>query len=193
MPLSANLVGSTTSMANTINSSQPQPTQYSSEAQYNETTPQCPAVSMAYSVEISEEGASLNSQSSLTSESATLKYASESVNAAQLPSKPQQAGISSRDTGLSPAYSVEISEAGRQLSAGKSVTVSDTKSVASESTDDNDGNSASSTKSLSQYSDSQLQQMLTDGEISQSEYNTEMAKRKTTEEAETTDISRITQ
>jgi hypothetical protein len=37
--------------------------------------------------------------------------------------------------------------------------------------------STSSSSSLSSYSESQLQQMLSDGKITQSEYNTELAKR----------------
>jgi hypothetical protein len=58
-----------------------------------------------------------------------------------------------------------------------SATAVSTSGSTSSSSDSSSG-STSSSNSLSSYSDSQLQQMLSNGKITQSDYNTELAKRK---------------
>lgn len=50
--------------------------------------------------------------------------------------------------------------------------------IVSSSSSSSSSGSTTSSSSLSSYSDSQLQQMLNEGKITQSEYNTELAKRK---------------
>ncbi|MDU2064577.1 MAG: hypothetical protein E6713_07000 [Sporomusaceae bacterium] len=112
---------------------------------------------------------------------------------------------------ISPAYSVEISQEGAQLSADSSNVVqttairqsnSDTKVASSNATEakaappakpptqmaksSDDSSSTTATSSdLSQYSEAQLEQLLSQGKISASDYNTEIAKRQQ-EQASTT-------
>lgn len=125
-----------------------------------------------------------------------------------------QAALSA-ETNISPAYSIDISEEGSQLNAlnaskagnespiakpsassphnatssvndasqtsGSSASGASTNSIESATDDD----SASDTTNLSQYTDYQLNNMLNKGKITQSEYNTEIAKREAKKQAET--------
>ena len=105
---------------------------------------------------------------------------------------------------LSPAYSVEISPEGLRLSTmkadasagqatgrdGAAPPPSGEKPPAgtAKSTSAAEDSSASSSDNLSQYSDAQLKELVSNGKISQSEYNAEMSKREAnnqeTEQAE---------
>lgn len=184
------LSSTTANNINILSSSQTKATQNASQPQQDETKSQNTDVSAAYSVEISHEGASLHSQSSLASTVASdiEQNSSSSVKTSQVSSQPQQAETSSQQTDSSTAYSVEISQAGADAlkssalpdkGSSKPSTSAPTSTPTTVSSDSSD---SSSTGSLSQYSDSQLQQMISDGKISQSEYNTEIASRKAKEE-----------
>lgn len=122
--------------------------------------------------------------------------------------------VLSAGTNISPAYSVEISKEGSQMNAlnasgsgnesptgkpsasssgsatspvnsaltsGSSASGEATSSVESAADDD----SASAITNLSQYTDYQLENMLNKGQITQSEYNTEIAKREAKTQTET--------
>jgi hypothetical protein len=130
------------------------------------------------------------------------------VNVSSTPEVSVATKTSDAENNISPAYSVEISEEGAQLSAAASTnaetgaptdkpvppagkpanppagspkTTSTTKSDSSDS----------STTDLSQYSESQLKEMLTKGKITQDQYAAEMASRKQEQQAgvSTTEVS----
>ncbi|MEN6412495.1 MAG: hypothetical protein ABFC84_07000 [Veillonellales bacterium] len=166
---------------NLLSSSETKATQPSSQTQQDTATSKSTDVSAAYSVEISAKGTTLSSQSSLSSTADTLQ-----ATVAADSSQPQQADANTQtqQPSISKAYSVEISLTGAQLS---SLNSSSTSIATKASSDNSDSSDSSSTESLSQYSDSQLQQMVSNGKISQSDYNTEIAKRKA--EKETTAAS----
>ena len=137
--------------------------------------------------------------------------ASATVNIASTPQiSTTQAQEQSAEPQLSPAYTVEISSAGAQLSASEQASaatktaatsqaatapagtlvptsppsaaasaVQSADTTSSEMSETSDAASAD----LSQYSDAQLKTMLSNGEISQSAYNAELAKRKQEEQA----------
>jgi hypothetical protein len=129
----------------------------STETAVNQTVvPAGISVSPAYSVEISEEGSQLSSLSASTT-------GNESPTGKPSASSPDNA----------------TSDASSQTS--DSSASSATSSVESATDDD----SASSTTNLSQYSDSQLKNMLNKGALTQNEYNTEIAKRAAKKQSET--------
>jgi hypothetical protein len=106
------------------------------------------------------------------------------------------------ENGLAPAYTVEISQEGAALSAaatastaGGSAAAESTKATdqttpaaATSRTANTATTSETNTSDLSTYTDSQLQQLLNDGKISRTEYDSELAKR----EAKQTDSSAAT-
>ena len=190
------LPGNTANNIDLLNSSQTtKVAQTPAQASQDETKLQNTNVSAAYAVEISAKGASLYSQSSSATASADLtQTTSTRVAASQNSTQAQTTETSANETDSFAAYSVEISQAG--LNALESSATSDTDSTKPSSkpaskpasapstsntaTDTTD--SSSSTADLSQYSDSQLQEMVSNGKISASDYNTEVAKRKSSEE-----------
>ncbi|TWH47389.1 hypothetical protein [Sporomusa sp. KB1] len=119
--------------------------QASLESQQNVATAQQTGISAAYSVEISQEGALLNSLHSST--------ASSNTDAAIVTS-------SLGEVAETPSTAAPSGDA-------NSVTAS------SDSSDDD----STSSDDLSQYSTSQLKEMLSNGEITQSEYSAEITKR----------------
>lgn len=86
-------------------------------------------------------------------------------------------------TDYSPAYTVEISAEGSQLSSQAAAAAGAAPSGAAAGTAATT-ESESDTANLSVYSDYQLQQMLSDGEITPSEYNAEIARRAAKQQAE---------
>jgi hypothetical protein len=84
--------------------------------------------------------------------------------------------VSQPGTDYSPAYKVEISEEGSQLNAAASQTGQ--AGETGESDEDSD------TTNLATYSDTQLAQMLANGQITQSQYALEMARRQAEKQAE---------
>lgn len=193
------LPGNTTNNINLLSSSQAtKVAQTPVQTSQDETKLQNTDVSAAYAVEISAKGASLYSQSSSAAASDLTQTTSTSVAATQNSTKSQGAETTSNEADSSAAYSVEISQAGAKLNALESSATSDTDptkpsakppskpasppSTSSSATDTTD--SSSSTADLSQYSDSQLQEMVSNGKLSASDYNTEVAKRKSSEEKE---------
>ena len=107
-------------------------------------------ISAAYSVEISQEGALLNSLNSST--------ASSNTDAATITSSLGEAA----KTSITAVPSNDASSA--------------TASTVTASSDSSDDDSTAS-DDLSQYSTSQLKEMLSNGEITQSEYSAEITKR----------------
>lgn len=106
-------------------------------------------------------------------------------------------------TDYSPAYAVEISKEGSQLNANAQGTgqtdsqqpkgappaggqkPAGTTAGTTGSTQSDTEDSESDTSNLSQYSDYQLQQMVNDGKISQSQYLAEVARREAKQQTET--------
>lgn len=117
------------------------------------------SVSPAYSVEISDEGSQLNSLSASTT-------GNEAPTGKPSASSPDNASSSVNDAS--------------QISGSSASSVS--TSSAESATDDD---SAASTTNLSQYTDYQLKNMLNEGTLTQSEYNTEIAKRGVKKQPET--------
>ena len=117
------------------------------------------SISPAYSVEISEEGTQLNSLNSS-------KTDKEPPTGKPSASSPDKATSSVNDA---------------SQTSGSAASSAPTSSVESAIEDD----SASTTTNLSQYSDSQLESMLNKGKITQSDYNTEIAKREAKKQPET--------
>ena len=116
-----------------------------------------PTVSPAYSVEISEEGAQMNSLS---------------ASAANEPPAGKPSG-----------NSAEVSSSATSKTNSVTQTSNSSTSAVTENSDSSEDDS--DTSNLTQYSDYQLQQMLNDGKITQSEYNAEIVKREA-KPAETT-------
>lgn len=91
-------------------------------------------------------------------------------------------------TDFSPAYTVEISEEGSQLNSqaasAASAAPTGTPAAGTTTTSETTSDDGSDTATLAIYSDSQLQQMLSSGEITQSEYNAEIARREATKQAD---------
>ncbi|BBB90738.1 MAG TPA: hypothetical protein PKA28_09430 [Methylomusa anaerophila] len=151
-----------------------------------------------------EDDAQLQQTNSATGSINTITSAEGTVAAQSVPS----AG-----TTISPAYSVDISEEGlNALNASKSGNESPTGKQSASSSDNAtssvnaasqtsgssasgattsnvestaDADSASAATNLSQYTDYQLKSMLNKGQITQNEYNTEIAKREAKTQDET--------
>jgi hypothetical protein len=97
-----------------------------------------------------------------------------------------QTAAATGEDGLTPAYTVEISEEGAALSAaGGSAAAGSTRATdknpttatSSRTTNTVATTSETNTNNLSIYSDYQLQKLLSNGEISRNEYDGEVAKR----------------
>ena len=105
--------------------------------------------------------------------------------------------VSPPGTDYSPAYTVEISEEGSQLNAQPAPSANAAPSGASPAgpapaaatTSETDADDSSDTTSLAIYSDSQLQQMLTNGAITQSEYSAEIARREAAKQIAASDTA----
>ncbi len=108
------------------------------------------------------------------SQQASAASGSVDVTSAAPPAASQ--AVSPPGTDFSPAYTVEISEEGAQLSS-QAAAASDAASSGAAAGAATTTESESDTANLSIYSDYQLQQMLGAGKITQSEYNAEIAKR----------------
>jgi len=121
------------------------------------------SISPAYSVEISEEGTQLNSLNAS-------KTDKEPPTGKPSASSPDKAALSVNDA---------------SQTSGSSASSAPTSSVESATEDD----SAANTTNLSRYSASQLESMLNKGKITQSDYNTEIAKREAKKQPETANAS----
>ena len=142
-------------------------------------------------------------QASATASSVNVTAAADTTTA--------KTGTDTDSVAISPAYSVEISQEGSRLSStmksgssdgqtsgregaapppgGKPPTgAAPGKNAAKSASASNEDSSDSSSENLSQYSDAQLKEMVSNGKISQSDYSAEMSKReaknKETEQAE---------
>ena len=117
------------------------------------------SISPAYTVEISEEGTQLNS-----------------LNASKTGKEPSTGNPSASSPGNATSSVNDASQ-----TSGSAASIAPTSSVESAAEYD----SASDTTNLSQYNDSQLKNMLNKGKLTQSEYNTEIAKREAKKQPET--------
>ncbi|WP_094606100.1 hypothetical protein SPSIL_007700 [Sporomusa silvacetica DSM 10669] len=124
-------------------------TSSSLQAQQTEVSAQ-PSISPAYSVEISQEGALLNSLNSSTASS-------------------------NSDTAIATASLGDAAKTSSTAAPSGDASSATTSSVPASSDSSDDDSTASD--NLSQYSTSQLKEMLSNGEITQSEYSAEITKR----------------